>query len=139
MDSLLGIGTPELVLILLIAAIVLGPERMRSVARWVGRTAAQLQVMTAGLIRQLNAELDAADSGGEVKAAMGEVQDLRRQVNDLRRELLSLSAQPVDESQAAISESRAALDDALRLSVRETTMALQAAPAAKENDHEPSQ
>ena len=57
MDSLLGIGMPELVVILLLAGIVMGPERIRPVARWLGQALAQLQLLAASLIRQVNAEL----------------------------------------------------------------------------------
>lgn len=128
MDSLLGIGMPELVVILLLAGLVMGPERIRPVARWLGQALAQLQLLAAGLIRQVNAELDAADSTGEVKATLAEVQDLRRQVEDLRRDLLSAATQPLREgeaavrdTQAALRESRAALDQSLRLAAREKT------------------
>lgn len=141
MESLLGIGMPELVVILLLAGIVMGPERIRPVARWLGRALAQLQLLAASLIRQVNAELDAVDSTGEVKATLAEVQDLRRQVEELRRELLSVASQPlhegqaaVRETQAAVRESRAALDESLRLAAREKTAELQRTTAPSKDD-----
>jgi Sec-independent protein translocase protein TatA len=132
MDSLLGIGMPELVMILILAGIVMGPERIRPVARWVGRSLAQLQLLAASLVRQLNAELDTIDGSGEVKATLAEVQDLRRQVEDLRRELLGAAGQPLREGQAAVRESRAALDESLRLAAREKAVEIQASPPRPE-------
>jgi Sec-independent protein translocase protein TatA len=137
MDSLLGIGMPEMALILLLAGLVMGPERIRPAARWLGRALAQLQGLTATFMRQVNAELDGVDRTGDVKATLAEVQDLRRQVEDLRRELFSVSTQPlregeaaVRESQAALRETRAALDERLRLAAREKTAAIQARTTA---------
>lgn len=124
---------PELVVILLLAGLVMGPERIRPIARWLGRALAQLQLLAATFIRQINAELDAADSSGEVKATLAEMQDLRRQVEDLRRELLSAATQPLREGEAAVRESRAALDESLRLAAREQAAEIAAAsPSSKE-------
>lgn len=145
MESLLGIGMPELVLILLLAGLVMGPERIRPIARWLGRTLAQLQLLAGSFMRQVNAELDAVDSTGEMKATLAEVQDLRRQVEELRRDLLSTASQPlregeaaVRESQAALRETRAALDESLRLAAREKTVELHTRmPPAKEPESGP--
>ncbi len=141
MDSLLGIGMPELVVILLLAGLVMGPERIRPVARWLGQALAQLQLLAASLIRQVNAELDAADSSGEVKATLAEVQELRRQVEELRRDLLSAASQPlregqdaVREAQTAVRESRATLDESLRLAAREKAAEVQRTPALLTDD-----
>ena len=67
----------EFVVILLLAGIVLGPERIRDVARWLGKTTAQLRAVSRGFMQQLSAELDAVDE--EVGRASS---------TDLRRETL---------------------------------------------------
>ncbi|MBE2220983.1 MAG: hypothetical protein IAF02_05555 [Anaerolineae bacterium] len=114
MDSFFGIGAPELVVILLLAGIVLGPKRIRQVAFWLGKVTAQLQTISRGFTRQLNAELSAIDDGGEMKDAWGEVQDLRKQLADLKREITSVAAQPMKEGQHAIHEARKAVDNTIR-------------------------
>lgn len=109
MDSFFGIGSLELLVILLLAGILLGPQRIRHVAKWLGKTTAQLQAVARTFARQLNAELDAADSGGELRATMDELQDLRRQVAELRREVISVGERPLQESTKAMREVQDAL------------------------------
>lgn len=99
MDSIFGIGTPELIVILIIAGIVMGPERIGQAARWLGRTTAQLQSISRGFVRQLNAELDQADESGDLKGAMQDVQDLRRQLAELRGEFTAAASSVAREGQ----------------------------------------
>lgn len=106
MDSVFGIGAPELIAILLLAGIVMGPQRIRQVALWLGKTTAYLQSISRGFVRQLNAELDAVDGGGELRDTMNEVKDLRRQIQDLRREITTGAISPIRESQEILQESR---------------------------------
>jgi len=47
--NVLGMGTMEILLILLIAFIVLGPEKMVDVARMLGRASSELRRMSADL------------------------------------------------------------------------------------------
>lgn len=85
MDSFFGIGLPELILILVLAGVMLGPHRIRQVARTLGQTIGRIQLETRRLTRQLNAELDALDSE-EVKATLQEVKELRQELQTLRRQ-----------------------------------------------------
>ena len=114
MDSFFGIGAPELVVILFLAGIVMGPKRIQQVAFWLGKVTAQLQAISRGFTRQLNAELSAVDDGGEMKDAWGEVQDLRKQLADLKREITSVATQPMVDGQKAIHEAKRAVDNTIR-------------------------
>ena len=87
MDSFFGIGLPELILILIVAGIVMGPERIGQTARWLGRTTAQLQKISRGFVRQLNQELDNSSDGKALRETMQELQQLRRELTDLRGEV----------------------------------------------------
>jgi Sec-independent protein translocase protein TatA len=72
MDSIFGIGLPELMVILLLAGLFMGPHRIRRVARTLGYWTAQLQTISRQFARQLNTELDSLDSG-EMKGALQDV------------------------------------------------------------------
>jgi Sec-independent protein translocase protein TatA len=108
MDSFFGIGFPELMVILLIAGLVMGPHRIRQVARTLGRITAQLQGISREFARQLNAELDALDSG-EVKDAMTDVSRLQEEVAELRRELSQVPKSLSKEGRAAVQDGEAAM------------------------------
>lgn len=113
MDSVFGIGLPELILILLLAGLVMGPQRIREVARWLGYMTAKLQAISRTFMRQLNTELDSLDESGELRGAMQDVQDLRRQVDELRRELMATTSKPFQEGKAALEEGRALLNQSI--------------------------
>ncbi len=117
MDSFFGIGAAELVVILLLAGIVLGPQRLRKVAFWLGRVTAQLQSISRGFARQLNEELSALDEGYDAREAASAVQDMRQQVEELMAMLRPLSSptaglatkQPAAESDRDLLEALSAL------------------------------
>jgi Sec-independent protein translocase protein TatA len=101
MDSFFGIGLAELIVILVLAGLVMGPHHIRRVARTLGRVTAQLQSISREFTRQLNAELDSLDRG-EVKGAVQDVKELQRQVQELRRELSAMPRNLAGESREAL-------------------------------------
>jgi Sec-independent protein translocase protein TatA len=104
MDSIFGIGLPEIVLILIIAGMVMGPERIVRSARALGRLTAQLQNISRSFLRQLTAELDSVDEDGQLKSTVDELNQLRRQVADLRKEMMTIASGTMTESTRAIKE-----------------------------------
>jgi Sec-independent protein translocase protein TatA len=132
MDSFFGIGASELVLILLLAGIVMGPERIGKAARWLGKTTAQLQALSRQFMRQLNAELSAAE-GEELKGAMDDIKALQRQVTQLRDEIKSSAMKPVEEGRAAVKESRQAIDNTTRMLQKPLTITDEREKPATEN------
>ncbi len=106
MDSFFGIGAPELILILVIAGMVMGPERIVRTARWLGRTSSQLQNISRSFIRQLNAELDMDNESNELKGAWNDMQDMRRQIDELKGELMSVTKSALNEGTGALEETK---------------------------------
>lgn len=106
MDSIFGIGLPELILIMIIAGMVMGPQRIAVAARWLGRTTSQLQSISRTFFRQLNAELSAADSDGQLRETYNELQSLRSQIEELRQEVTSVARNTVDEGREAVQSTR---------------------------------
>jgi Sec-independent protein translocase protein TatA len=100
MDSIFGIGIPELLLILVIAGLILGPKQIQSVARNLGRFVGMVRNMSTDLrdiARALSTELDTID---EVKAAkqdlvflQSNLAALQRDLDDARREFLKQSVE----------------------------------------------
>jgi Sec-independent protein translocase protein TatA len=106
MDDIFGIGLPEFILILVIAGMVMGPERIARTARSLGLLTARLQTISRSFFRQLNAELDAADQDGQLKSTVEELSLLRRQVAELRNEVLTLATGTAAESKQALRDIR---------------------------------
>lgn len=104
MDNIFGIGLPEFVLIVVIAGMVMGPERIARSARTLGRLTARLQAVSRSFYRQLHAELDSADEGGQLKSTVDELNQLRRQVADLRSEVFSLAAGAKADTRQAVRD-----------------------------------
>lgn len=113
MDSFFGIGLPELIFILLLASIVMGPQRIRQVARWLGMMTVKLQRISRTFQRQLNAELDAMDGSEDFRGAMQDVKELQRQVNELKQELRASTKGGLDAGRTAVAETRQSMQSIL--------------------------
>lgn len=110
MDSFFGIGFAELIVILILAGLVMGPARIRQVARTLGRWTAQLQGISREFARQLNAELDSLDDGGEMKETMREMREMREELISLRKELNQVPKAFIQDTKDAVEEGKAVLD-----------------------------
>ena len=95
MDSFFGIGLPEFVLILVIAGMVMGPERIVRMARSLGVVTARLQNISRTFLRQLSAELDSVDDTGALRSTAEELKQLKQQVADLRDEVFTLAGEGI--------------------------------------------
>ncbi|MGE5463883.1 MAG: twin-arginine translocase TatA/TatE family subunit [Syntrophothermus sp.] len=67
MDSIFGIGGNELIVIVLLAAIVLGPERLARSAREIGKFVKNVKSYMTSLSSELQAELQVLDEIDKVK------------------------------------------------------------------------
>jgi sec-independent protein translocase protein TatB len=79
-----SIGFPEIAVIVVIALLVLGPDRLPGAARQVGQALAQLRNMSAGVKRDFEEALDGSDlrqTFDEIKSTVDELNP-RRVVND---------------------------------------------------------
>ena len=95
MDTLniLNIGFPELFFILIIAGIILGPQHIREIARWLGRSIAYVRNIAVQFQRQLNTELDQHEKV-ELRAMMDDVRSLQKELLTLQHELLQMPTSP---------------------------------------------
>ena len=65
--DILGVGGPELFVILILAVVVLGPERLARVARQVGRLVRDVKAYFNTFSDELKTELEVLDDLKEVK------------------------------------------------------------------------
>ena len=67
MDNLFGIGPNELLVIVLLATILLGPERMLRSAREIGKFVKNVKGYISSLSEELKTELDVLDEIKKIK------------------------------------------------------------------------
>lgn len=106
------IGSYELIFILVLAGIVMGPKRIASFAAWLGKTTAYLQNVSRGFAAQLKNELEAIDGDGDMKDMLSEMRDLQKEVNTLRQQInetattaLTQTKEVADETKTIVSRS----------------------------------
>lgn len=112
----LGIGLPELVVILVLTLIVVGPQRLPETAAKVGRAVREFRRYSSGVTKEL----------------MDAVQDLEREYQELRGELNSVSGELRQKAEAFGHELTSVVDDARdKLTIEEAKPqgTLEAAPA----------
>ncbi len=137
MDSIFGIGVPELVIILLLAGLVLGPQRIRQAAYTLGRITAQLQRVSREFTRQLNAELDSLEDGS-IRDTMNDVRQLQKEVAELRRELADAPRSLQQAGQKLTKEAEKSLRDAASDAGQASEETAAEAPAAEVSASEAS-
>jgi sec-independent protein translocase protein TatB len=101
--EIFGIGPAELILILVIAFVVLGPDRLPAAARTLGQWVRQLRKLTNELSGQLGPELNEAKQ--ELQATQ---QELRGLSSDLTNQLQAGLADVKQDLQATQEEMRQA-------------------------------
>ena len=88
---MLGVGFPELVLILVVALIVLGPQRLPEVARMLGRAYAQLRRVSEefqNTIRQDLAALERQEDANRNKAVAQEIRERCATIADVHTAII---------------------------------------------------
>lgn len=129
MNPLSSVGTGELILILVIALIFLGPERLPEIARNVGKTIRQFRDVLQGMSSEFGEEL------ASVQEVTRDIQDgiqAVHEVRDLPKSLVSSAAEPLVEAMApvktVVKEAKAGVD--ATLAQTEKTIASSETPAA---------
>jgi sec-independent protein translocase protein TatB len=113
MDNIFGVGLPEFVLIMVIAGMVMGPERIARAARTLGVMTARLQAVSRSFFRQINAELDSVDQGGQLRDTVEELNSLKREVTSLRNEVFTLATGAAAEGKQTIQQLRKEVDNTI--------------------------
>lgn len=70
MDGIFGIGGSELVVILILAGVILGPERFARSAREIGKFVRNVKAYFSSFSSELKAELDVLDDIEKIKKCL---------------------------------------------------------------------
>lgn len=116
------VGFQEVVLIGVIALLVIGPERLPTVARSVGRWVGKMQRFVAGVKRDLQSEFNSEEVRRLLNSQEDQIRELKQMVNETRSDFEKTA-------RAATSDLSAGMDKAAE-QVRD------AAGAVKENNDE---
>jgi Sec-independent protein translocase protein TatA len=92
MNSFFGIGLAELVFILLIAGLLLGPREIGKFARTAGVALGKGKALLSSWRAQLASELSGAEAA-EMRATLQDMEELQQQLLDLRREMQNMLTQ----------------------------------------------
>ncbi len=117
----LGIGLPELLVILLVALLVVGPQRLPQTAVQIARFIRQVRHYATEVTEQLREEMDKLEA--EYEAAQGDLRRAREELEQARKEVGRLAAEA-----AGLSE-----DELER--VRQETEEGAAVPALPQGEH----
>jgi sec-independent protein translocase protein TatB len=101
MDSFFGIGSAELILILILAGIVLGPRQIRQVAKQLGYWSARFQQIYKAFMAQINNELDALDDD-ELRTTIQEMKQFGQELKQAQSEVLKTSNEVFNEGKNTI-------------------------------------
>ncbi len=138
MDSIFGIGPLELALILIIAGIVMGPERMVHAARWLGQAVAQMQSISKDLRTQLEKEVGSLDEGGQLRETVNELKSLQREVSELRQQVDNTAVSIMNETQKEIHEIENSILPPTLAETKNKTTAVVSPPEPAETDPSPA-
>jgi sec-independent protein translocase protein TatB len=107
----LGVGPAELLLILVIALIVVGPERLPEIARTIAKTLNTLRAMSQSLTAEWQQEMKAVN---DIKAGAQELQQsLTEPLKAAQADLQQTLTEPLKEAQAAQTDIRRAFSQPL--------------------------
>lgn len=108
------IGSYELIFILVLAGIVMGPKRIANFASWLGKTTAYLQNISRGFAAQLKNELEAIDGDGDMKDMLSEMRTLQQEVNTLRQQINETATSAITQTKTAADETRTVVNRSIR-------------------------
>ncbi len=105
MDSFFGVGLPELLVILLLAGVIMGPQQILRVARLLGVWTGRVQREYRGFMRQLNKEITDLEAQ-ELKETLQEVQKMQQQLRSLQRDVRATPAALLRQADATTADNR---------------------------------
>lgn len=102
--DILGIGFPELLLILIIAMMIFGPRRLPEIAAKLGKFVSDLRNMSSGLMTEWQREITVATRLEELEKTRQEFNDIKEEIQQTRKSLAGEASSSMKELDKAREE-----------------------------------
>lgn len=102
--DILGIGFPELLLILIIAMMIFGPRRLPEIAAKLGKFVSDLRNMSSGLMTEWQREIAVATRMDELEKTRQEFNDIKEEIQQTRKNLAGEASSSIKELDQAREE-----------------------------------
>jgi Tat protein translocase TatB subunit len=122
--DILGIGFPELMLILILALMVFGPRRLPEIAGKLGKFIRDVRGMSQGLLTEWQREITVATRLEEIEAVRQELELTRQELRQTQQEIGSQTRQNIAEAKKNIEEAQKAASAPLQPAVDSTKQAV---------------
>jgi len=120
--TVFGIGTLELILILLILILVFGPDRITEMGRWLGQAYRKLTGLTSEVNQQvmevrrtMDAELDTSSLTNSIREAAAEVESIQRDVGKTVSESTAELDTLQTDVESAVTETREQISQSIEI------------------------
>lgn len=138
MNPLSSVGTGELIMVLIIALIFLGPERLPEIARSVGKTIRQFRKALQNMSSEFGEELASVQKvTQDIQASVQAVQEIRNLPQTMVRKAAAPLVEAMDPIKATLEETQKAVATAVHIedSTQEETQAeSESVPQRQEGD-----
>ncbi len=102
--TVFGIGTLELVVILLFMIIIFGPDRIYEMGKWLGQAYRKLTGLSSEVNQQMMDVRKAMNSSLDLPDVSNPIADLKKDITDMRRELTQPFSQVANQVKEAQKE-----------------------------------
>ena len=116
MGGIFGVGIPEVLMVLVLTLIVVGPQRMPEVAGQIGRTVRDLRRFAGQFRREFLQEFD--EMRAEWEVSQRELQEVRRQLQEAQQTTDSQTQGLSQDVGQAVSDVNAALQSTIESTAR---------------------
>ena len=121
----LGMGWPEIILILIVALIVIGPEKLPEYLRTGGKYYRKLRKMTSGVTKDLRDAIKLEDDDGEAISLTDDLDSIKASLEDDANELKKSFSLDIDDLNEDLEEAKQGLDDSLEEAAEEVNESLE--------------
>lgn len=112
--DILGVGFPELILILIIAMMVFGPRRLPEIAAKAGKIVRDLRSMSQGLLIEWQREITVASRLDDLEETRRELAELKEELGATQREIGQQARKDVKQLEENISAEMSSAENTLK-------------------------